>query len=220
MRIFGLALTALIMVGTSSGSAHASDEIGLSTDGSTWASILPEPLFASAIRWVPGDSRTESFFVRNQASDDGDLSVRVLASAQDDLMETGDLRISARSGEGPWSRVDEPGTHVLVERVLAPGERERVDVRVDFDPASTNVSRLRSLDLQLDARLTRSVPDPAGERDEKALVGDEEIVSDAGERFGVGGLLPGTGGAAFWLLLLAGAAAVAGAATLTHRGRI
>lgn len=215
-----MSLVALVLVALTPAAAHAADELGLSNDGATWSGSLEQPLFDSAIRWVPGDSRSESFFVRNQAQEDGELSVRVLAVTRDDLLDTGDLQVSARAGEGPWSRVDEPGTHVLVQRDLAVGERERVDVRVELDPASTNVSQLRMLDLQLDARLTQSLPDAVGDRDDEVASGGAERAPGTGGQLGTGGLLPSTGGIASWILLLAGVSVVAGTATLVRRGRI
>ena len=49
--------------------AVAADEIGLSSDGFSWGSTLPQPLFDPAFRWVPGDRETASFWVRNQSGD-------------------------------------------------------------------------------------------------------------------------------------------------------
>ena len=53
------------------------DRLGLSSDGVTFAETLKKPLFDSAIRWVPGDVRVATFYVRNQAETAGNLQVAI-----------------------------------------------------------------------------------------------------------------------------------------------
>ncbi|WP_375003319.1 hypothetical protein [Aeromicrobium sp. CTD01-1L150] len=202
-RVVAGALLALSLVASPS---YAADELGLSHDGATWGSSLPAPLFDPALRWVPGDARTESFHIRNQAAETGGFRIRMLAVTADGLLSTGDLRVSARAGAGEWTTVDEPGTHLLLQGELAAGAQERVDVRVELDPASGNESQLRSLDLKLDARLTGELAEEDG-----APAGSGEETGDAG------GLLPDAGGIAFWLIIIALLAVATGAAGIARR---
>lgn len=173
-----LASTLLALTPTLASAEDA--RIGLSRDGVTWSGSLEGPLFDRDFRWVPGDEQEQSFYVRNESVDPAVLAVEVLGRQSDSLIETGDLTISARGGDGPWLDVSVPGTHALVSSVRAEsGAPTRVDVRVGFDPASTNQSQVRQLDLDLRVTLRQDGVGPAG-----------------------AGLLPGTGGpATVWVLI-------------------
>ncbi len=177
------------------GAAAAADEIGLSRDGRTWSAELAEPLFDPAFRWVPGDVETASFLVRNQAADTGDLTIDVIGTRVDTLLETGDLEVATRAGDGDWVAVSEPGTHRLSRTTVAAGAQERVDVRVSFDPASTNASQLTQLALRFTVRLS-----------------DSRAGSDAGA-----GLLPDTGAPRVAGLLVVAVGAVVGGLVLASR---
>lgn len=185
------------LVAVTAGPAGADPEIGLSRDGTSWASSLGAPLFDSGIRWVPGDSRVASFFVRNESADPAELSVDVLGSRIDSLLDTGDVTISAQGGSGGWREISTAGTHQLVSDVAArSGAAARVSVKVDFDPASTNMSMRRDLDLRFRVRLIQA-----------AVAVDDD-----------NGLLPGTGAPALWPAFI-GLALLAGGLSLTSRRR-
>lgn len=178
--------------------ASAAPAVGLSRDGVTYSSSLEAPLFDPDIRWVPGDSRTESFFVRNLAADDADLSIDVLGVSVDSLMQTGDLTVSARGADGTWRDVSAPGTHRLVSAVdLATGRAARVDVKVDLSSGSTNVSQVRRLALDVRVLLSQDLGTPPDD---------------------LFGALPDTGAPAPWSLV-AGLALVAGGITLARQRR-
>ncbi len=156
-----VALMVLVMGAASS--AAADTEIGLSVDGATWAPSLTVPLLDSGIRWVPGDTRSATFYVRNQSGDPATLSVDVLGTALHSLLDTGDLTVSARGEEIAWRATTRPGTHRLVSDVAVPPHASTpIDVTVAFAPASSNESMRRQLDLRFRLSLTQgSVVGPA-----------------------------------------------------------
>src|SRR5688500_2768336 len=102
---------------------HAADELHLSRDGVAWAPDLGAPLFDSSVRWVPGDERTESFFVRNQSGQDGRLSIDILATATHTLLDTGDLSINAQGAGGDWTSITTSGTHRLLSDASVPAQQ-------------------------------------------------------------------------------------------------
>ena len=187
----------VIAVSASAAPAVAADELGLSRDGKNWSSTIGGPLIGGPVRWVPGDSSTARFYVRNQAGDVGDLTVDVTGTRAGSLLDSGDIHIAARGGGGPWTSVNQGGTHRLVTSPRIPaGETRAVDVRVSLDPAATNGSQFLSADLYFRVTLTDAsimdgptpgsvVGGPTPVVDGRASVGDELAAG--------GGKLPGTG---------------------------
>jgi hypothetical protein len=174
--------------------AVAADEIGLSSDGFSWGSTLPQPLFDPAFRWVPGDRETASFWVRNQSGDGALLDVAILGSSVDSLMETGDLSVAVSAASGGRGSTTTTGRHKLLSsRLIRPGQTERIDVTVAIDPASTNQSQVKALDLRFEVRLTQDTGTSEEPEDDGGHAGD----GDDRDR---NGFLPGTGGSAPWLL--------------------
>lgn len=165
-RALALVLLALGLVGGAlAGPASAAGELGLSPDGVHWAATLPAPIFDPAFRWVPGDSEIGTFYVRNQSSDPGVLDLTMLATAVTDLIDTGDLTVSARVDGGAWTGVKTSGPHALVAGEDVPaGAIRKVDVKVDFAPASANDSQEKVLDLRFTVSLHQgsSVSGPSG----------------------------------------------------------
>lgn len=136
--------------------ASAADELGLSSDGTTWAGSLPQPLFDPAFRWVPGDSETASFYVRNQSPDAGVLDLNLVTGPVEDLISSGEISVSAQLDGGAFTSVDTAGEHLLIDRAqLASGVVHKVTVRVDFDSTAVNPSQQRELDLRFSATLSQ-----------------------------------------------------------------
>ncbi|RNL79192.1 LPXTG cell wall anchor domain-containing protein [Nocardioides marmorisolisilvae] len=193
------AATALIGLGVPP--ASAAGELGLSPDGVTWGDALPGPLFDPALRWVPGDSEVRTFYVRNQSSDDGVLDVTLLTGPVESLIDTGDLSISAKVGNGDYTSAATAGDHQLVKQVVvAAGAVRKLSVKVDFDPASTNSSQQLRLDFRFKVSLsqdTTAVQPPSN--------------GGGGNNNGNGGHgdLPGTGTVVTPTMLLLGALLVA-----------
>lgn len=134
--------------------AVAADELRLSSDGTHWSSNLQEPLFDPGCRWVPGDSETGSFYVRNQASSAGDLTIDVRDEHGDrDL--SADLSFRARAGGGGWIDVERDGTsHVLNTSALPAGQSVRVDLSASFNRASTNRTQTKAVGFRFRVTLS------------------------------------------------------------------
>lgn len=196
-RISTQIAVALLVVLASMTPSAASPQIGLSRDGITFAPSLDAPLFDPVLRWVPGDMRIESFYVRNLAVDDGDLSIDIIESS-DSMLETGGLMVSARGGDAIWRDVTAPGTHRIVSAAdLATGRTAKVDVRVALLPDAANPTQVRRLGLDVRVLLSQDV--------------DRSTPDDSG-------LLPDTGAPASWSLI-AGLALVAGGTVLVQARR-
>jgi hypothetical protein len=191
------------------GPALAADELGLSNDGITWSSSLPQPLFVSNFHWVPGDRQESSFFVRNESGDGAVLDIAVRGDAVGSLIDTGDLTVEVRAGTDPWSGTSTAGRHMLVTSMpVAAGQRTKVSVAVALRPAATNQSQARVLELTFDVRLTQGLAKGRHRSDDD----DDDASADHDDG------LPDTGGAALWAFL-SGAVCMATGAVLSARTR-
>lgn len=174
--------------------AQASSPIGLSRDGATWDSTLVTPLFDSAERWVPGDTRTETFYVRNQSSDEALLKLTIASIESDPLWVSGELDLSMRVDGATWVALDSGMS--TPASVLSPGDDVRVDIRADYEPTGTNQSQTRDLDFTVTALLTEYVDqgvadESADDDDDSGVESGSEEASDNGD---TDGSLPATGG--------------------------
>lgn len=144
------------------GVARAADEIGVSYDGSEWSTALPTPLFDPDVRWVPGDQRAATFFIRNQAGFPAHASVTVRVSGP--LGATGDISVAARSRATAWTAATGTGAHELVSTMaLQPGESIPVEISVRFAPEAGNDTQALALALDVTVTLTADVgPAPPG----------------------------------------------------------
>lgn len=189
MKLVWRCLTCMSLLLLGSTSAHAADEIGLSRDGVTWASELPGGLFDGAFRWVPGDSETESFYVRNQGPSDAVMVIEARSADSDELLSNDDIALRARVDDGPWVDLENgaPSKSLSQQRI---GEDDvvQMDVNATFDPASTNQSQTKTLDLTFTVTLA------------DALQGGEADGGDSDND-----LLPDTGAQiSSWLVIAAG----------------
>lgn len=138
-------------------SAHATEGILLSNNGSDWSQTLAAPLFDESIRWVPGDERTARFYVRNDTDMAADMTVDILAGELEALLDTGDVYIDVRIDDGPWATTQTTGAYRLTQQGVSPNGTYPVDVRVRFVGASTNESQLLSFDLNIRVTLVQVV---------------------------------------------------------------
>ena len=153
--ILGLVAGLMVLAG-SMAPASAAGELGLSPDGVTWAAALPGPLFDPAFSWVPGDSEQASFYVRNQSADAAVLNVTLLTGPVEDLIDSGDLKISVRLDNGPFTSAITAGSHLLLDNLpVDSGTVHEVTVQIDFDPQSTNVTQTKQLDFRFDVTLSQ-----------------------------------------------------------------
>lgn len=178
---------ALVLVTGGATAAQAAEHIGLSTDGQHWAPTLTKPLFDPSDRWVPGDSRTAAFSVRNQGPSAGTLRIEVRSDDPDQLLRNDDITLQARTG-GSWVDLDEsrPARRVATS-VIAARAHSRLEIRATFDARSGNQSQADQARLGFVVHLSGDSPSP----------GDG---SAAGPR----GPLPHTGAQGIgWLLIIA-----------------
>ncbi len=182
--------------------AVAEGELQLSRDGTTWTTDLSDPLFDSTVRWVPGDTRSSSFYVRNVTSQQGRLAVDILDTTTTELIDTGDVSVDAQGAGGAWTAVTEAGTHRLLSDGVVPGgETRRIDVTVSFAATSGNNSQVKTLPLHLRVQLVEHVES----------TGPDDGDSDDGGSDDHGGFLPDTGAPAWWIGLTSAALMLAGA---------
>ena len=201
-----------VLVAPAAPAAAVDGPVALSADGVTWADDLRTPLFDPAARWVPGDGRAASFWVRNDGQGAGALSVVAALDDGDRLLADGSVSLRMRAGGGPWATVS-AGEATSLGR-LAEGERTRVDVAAVLPASAGNDTMRRLLGLDLDVRLRGDDPadvppddDRPGDRPGEHETPEHETPEDEA------GLLPDTGSpVTTWLLLVAAACVGAGAA--------
>ncbi|MBC9225303.1 hypothetical protein GL325_03090 [Aeromicrobium sp. 636] len=210
MRRFAPAAVSAALILSAVAPAAAADEIGVSRDGRRWSATLTEPLFDPGTRWVPGDTRTVSFYVRNQALTHARLVATVRSDDGDDLWAGGDVTMRARV-QGKWFtlRNGRPSGE-LTQESLRPSSAVRVDVRAKLEPASTNVSQASRLNLTLGLRLTDA---------DEGVAGASAEAGDGGESGRSDGWLSRTGASTPAILIWLAAAATAVGAAFMAAGR-
>ncbi len=191
-RIAPLAATIALAVTVPAAAAHADDELGVSLDGVTWAHEITAPLFDPSFRFVPGDSETTTFLVRNEGPSQGVLSVEVAAQDPDGLLADDQFLVEARVDGGAWTPVEPGATTVAPAELPVPvGSSVPVDLRATFDPASTRMDEV----IPVQVRVVLSEDGSVGGVDEDdggdGQVGgvDEGALPDTGSPFGAGLLL-------------------------------
>ena len=186
--IAALTVALALVAGGGATAAHAVDYIGLSTDGQRWSAHLAAPLFESSARWVPGDSDTAAFYVRNQGPSAGTLRIEVRSDDPDQLLRNDDIRLQARTGGGSWVDLVESQAPRRVATSTVPARAQtRLEVRATFDARSGNQSQADRAGLGLAVYLSGDSPSP----------GD-------GSADGPRGPLPHTGADGIgWLLIIA-----------------
>jgi hypothetical protein len=221
--LLALVVTTVLLGATA---ARAADGIGISDDGTSWSDGLDAPLFDPALRWVPGDSRTETFFVRNQGPSGATMTIEARSRDEDELLADDDVDLRARADGGAWVELrNGVASTRLTDGAIGQGGIVRVDVNARFDPTSTNQSQSRQLALRLRVTLAdaRGDVDHGGGADADADVdadadADTHGPVDAGPG-GDEGNLPATGAPALrdWAAL--GALTLALGGLLARRGR-
>lgn len=208
-RLAGVLAATLVLAAASASPALAANEIALSSDGQHWSRTLTQPLFDPAVLWVPGDSRTASFYVRNEAASAGDLAIAVRSDDPDRLLADDHVGIQARAGAGPWVALEAAGSlHRLAAAAIPAGSRIRLEVRASFDALSANQTQVDRAGLTFVVGLAEALT--SGGTGPQ----DDDTDGGAGGPTLVGsGPLARTGAAATgWLLIIAAMALGVGAA--------
>lgn len=140
--------------------ARAAAPIGLSPDGTHWGEQLAEPLFDPAFRWVPGDSETATFYVRNQAAGGADLRVDVRDEHGDPNLGRA-MSFAARVPGGQWVDLQRHGASQLLDTAaLGRGESLRVDLRATFDRAANDPTQDESVAVRIGVTLSAAQAGP------------------------------------------------------------
>jgi LPXTG-motif cell wall-anchored protein len=197
MRRIAILAAAVIASLTVASPAMADDELSVSNDGVTFARDLSAPLFDPAVKWVPGDVRTATVYVRNNDELRGLLDVDLLGNHVGDLLDSGDIHVTASAGTGT-SGVASDGSErrILSNAKVDGGDVVPVAVTVSFDFSSPNETQLRSTDIRLRFTLTQN----------------EFPRADDGN-----GELPDTGAPTLWILALGSILLGTGVAIVSRR---
>lgn len=137
-RLALVIVTVIATLATTALPAHADDEIGVSLDGTTWASQLALPLFAPDFAWVPGDVEQRTFRVRNDGPSVSEITIDLVASDPDGLLASDAFEFEARVGSGPWVAVTGGTASLATDLEIAEGARTTVTVRGTFAPETTD----------------------------------------------------------------------------------
>ena len=196
-RVIALVL-ALLCLATP---ALAANQISLSWDGKTWVDQLSGTLFnrpGAIARWVPGDSDTEHFYVRNQGGDAAGVKIEYDLPPHA-LLDAAGVVLTA-SVDGGASVVLTPGVGWLPLGTagLADGAVADVAVTATFRGSSTNQSMSQQLPIDFRVTLTEALvgtPVPQGTATPHATGGSHGPGAGAGHGPGNGsGNLPGGAG--------------------------
>lgn len=153
-----VALTAIMAMMMSRSAVAAEDDLMLSRDAANWTNTLEQPLYDEGDRWVPAESRTVSFFMRNQADSAGDLTVMAKTNGATALLN--DLVFEARAGSQPWAELDGSGPARRLNTDSIPlGSVVPVTIRTTFVAGSGNDTQELSASLRLVVSLTASTAD-------------------------------------------------------------
>lgn len=190
-------LLAMVMaVFVTASPAAADDEMGISSDGVTFTPNFHGPLFDSDLRWVPGDFRQATFYVRNQGGTPARLSIDILGNHVGDLLDSGDITIEASAGGKSGSVSDGAERRLLTLPKVADGQVVPVTVSVNFDFSSPNDTQVRSTDFRFRINLSQA----------SAVVGEDD-----------GNGLPDTGGLALWMAVFGSILLGTGVAIVSRR---
>lgn len=155
-RLAGVVAVLLILLGLAApATAAGSSQLGLSWDGTNWSTELVGTLFnrpGSIVRWVPGDSDTEHFFVRNQGGDAARVAIDYQLPPNSLVNDTDFALTASVDGGPPVALTPGSGWLALGGTTLADGRAAEVAVTATFRATSTNPSQ--SEEFPLDFRVT------------------------------------------------------------------
>ena len=87
---------------------------------------------------VPGTEQLRTFYVRNQSRGAARLSVTVLVSNSNGLLERSGLTMGVRTNTGRYHRIRHTGQHKVAHLRMAKGKMVPVTVRVLLRPRAGN----------------------------------------------------------------------------------
>lgn len=115
------------------GDDESAHRVTLSVDGVRWTSDHEAAFFHSANAWLPAQTRSAVFWVRNDGDVTADVDVVVATSAGETLTQSGQVTLSATIGDpgAVHPFVPERGVNTVRIGTLEPGEREVVTLRAE-----------------------------------------------------------------------------------------
>lgn len=212
--------------------ASAATQLMVSNDGQHWADSLPAPVFDPEGLMVPGDMDLGTFWVRNDASDPGTLTLTATTS-NNQLIAPNAVRLAASITGDTWQTLP-MGRPIELMQSLRPRDPLRISVRAEFLFSAGNRSEDRLARLNFRVTLTEAAAAPGGGTSTPGgpstpgggpgSSGGGPSGSGGSSGFGgssgSGGVLPNTGSSLpAWLLPL-GAIAFGGGLAMLRRRRI
>ncbi len=147
----------LIAVFLSPMAAHAAGTIQVSDDGVTWGAAYPGVLFDGIAKIVPGDTQSETFYLRNSGPDDGYLRITARdVSGTAVLLQnlSAAASVPAKPGSPVNLSVVAP-CWVLNEGIfLAAGSTVAVTANLNFDFSATNITQDATATFNIGVSLT------------------------------------------------------------------
>jgi hypothetical protein len=179
-------------------------DVVVSSDGVSWGPQLSAPLFDPSARWVPGDIRTVSFYVRNGGAGPASLRIEGRDAVTGELTDERAVALFARADGGRWQRLRMGAMSGQLNVVAVPvGQVSHVEVRAVFEPDADNHSQEEAADLTFVVGLQDASATGPG--------GGEQVVT---------GHLPGVGAPEVLAPLATGAALVGTGVVLVGRRRV
>lgn len=200
-------VVALVLFICTTATARAEGQLELSSDGVTWQQDHSAALFDEAVQWVPGDERTESFWVRNATDEPADLRVEVRDLRGRELLRSGALELEFALDGRPLAQepITQSGATFGVADTAA-GQPVQVTATVRFTTSAGNDTQAATLAFELLVTLTQSTPG-----DQPGGTGpDDEEPDGLGDTGATPGLIT---------LLVGGALAVLAGVLVLARGR-
>jgi len=116
--------------------------VEISHDGTTWSRDLVTDLFDPHLVWVPGDVGTTTLYVRSRTCPGATGQAEVTLGPHDAALAD-DISVRTRVDGGAWSGA------VSRSFALPPGQVDRLDVEVTYEPGSGNGSQSREVPLSV-----------------------------------------------------------------------
>jgi hypothetical protein len=158
LMVLVLAFAAWVTTVAAPAMAEPVSELLVSSDGTHWSADLGTPLFDPAVLWVPGDSRTSSFFVQNRGATSASVSLQVRTQDDANLVSTGAVQLQARASDDRWtSIVGSTGTAVLNALAIPIDGSRRIDVRAVFRAGSRNLTQTSAAVLRFVVQLGQAM---------------------------------------------------------------
>lgn len=142
---------ALALLSVPAPALAAEGDLLVSTDGVTYSADNTLPVFPDSWRFVPGDSESQSVWVRNAADTAGTLRIDLIDPRSDDMVFASHLAIAATPEGEPLTPVgfdvgvaNGACTVLGIAQTVAPYESVRIDIAAAVSTALTGQEGVRA----------------------------------------------------------------------------